>query len=547
MGLAATRSVALLGVRGHLVDVEVHVAQGLPAMVITGLADTALGEARDRVRAALVNSGCPWPSRRITVNLAPADLPKHGSGYDLAIAAGILLASGALPARAVTSLKGLVLLGELTLDGRVRGVRGVLPAVLAARGCGARRVVVAEATGSEARLVPGVEVISVGSLAALLAWAGGGSLEGTVADGGAGAPWGVGCALGTGGTSDRGRPEGALPGTAVSGPTDRSASPMRVDLADVRGQPVGRAALEIAAAGGHHLLLIGPPGAGKTMLAERLPGILPDLERAAALETTAVHSVAGLLEPGAPLVTRPPFQDPHHSASRAAVIGGGTGFPRPGALSLAHHGVLLLDEAPEFKVDVLEALRQPLESGEVVIARAAGTARYPARFQLVLAANPCPCGLAAGADDRCRCSPQARRRYLARLSGPLLDRVDLQVDLPAVSRFDLADGSSSESSAAVAERVAEARRRTASRAARTGAGRFRANAEVPGHLLRQHWPLGSAADPAHELLRRGLLTARGVDRVLRVAWTLADLAGRARPSAKDVRVAAAYRLAGARS
>jgi magnesium chelatase family protein len=313
----------------------------------------------------------------------------------------------------------------------------------------------------------------------------------------------------------------------------------------VVGQPLGRHVLEVAAAGGHHLLLTGPPGAGKTMLAERLPGLLPELSPDAALETTAVHSVAGLLEPGAPLVTRPPYQDPHHSASRAAIVGGGSGYPRPGALSLAHNGVLFLDEAPEFATDVLEALRQPLESGEVVIARAAATARYPARFQLVLAANPCPCGLASGRGEQCRCSPAAKRRYGSRLSGPLLDRVDLRVDLPPVSRAELADDrGGGEPTAAVAARVAEARLRMQRRLADvpSGTGRWRCNGEVPGYVLRRHWPVPpSAAAPAHALLASGRLTARGVDRVLRVAWTLADLAGRPTPTAEHVLAAATLR------
>jgi magnesium chelatase family protein len=394
----------------------------------------------------------------------------------------------------------------------VRPVRGVLPAVVAAARAGVAAAVVPAANAAEAALVPGVRVTGVRTLAGLVARANGDAL-----------------------------PEVELAEDAAP-PADPDADDPahRPDLADVLGQATARYLLEVAAAGGHHLLMSGPPGAGKTMLAERLPGLLPPLDRAAALEVTAVHSVAGSLRDGTgPLVAHPPFQAPHHTASVAAIVGGGSSQVRPGSASLAHRGVLFMDEAPEFAPAVLDALREPLESGEITVARLAARVRFPARFQLVLAANPCPCGLAAtapGADTGCTCTPMARLRYLGRLSGPLLDRVDLRIEMLAATRADLRGGSGPpEATAVVAERVAAARDRMAARLADTP---WRVNAEVPGHVLRRLWKLPwEVVGEAERLLDRGVLTARGVDRVVRVAWTLADLAGRDVPDAGDVRVA----------
>lgn len=500
MALARAWSVGLLGVEGHLVDVEADLAQGLPGLSLVGLPDAALSEARDRVRAAVVNSGLSWPSRRITIGLGPAWLPKAGSGFDLAIAAAILAADGAVPAG---TLNGRVLLGELGLDGSVRSTHGVLPAVLAAARAGRPRVVVPAANASEAALVPGVSVEAVGSLTDLI-----GVLRGT------------------------------SPGQPVRVSRSPDPTPNAPDLVDVVGQDHGRMALEVAAAGRHHLLLTGPPGAGKTMLAERLPGILPALDDVQALEVSAVHSVAGLLPADAPLIRRPPLRAPHHSASLPALIGGGGRVLRPGEISLAHHGVLFLDEAPEFARGMLDTLRQPLESGYVEIARASGTARFPARVLLVLAANNCPC--ANPRPDACTCSSVVRRRYLGRLSGALLDRVDVRVTALPIDRTALlGEGLPTESSAIVAARVAAAR---AAAAQRFAGSSWRCNADVPGAALRRRFRLPRAATaPLAAALDRGELTARGYDRCLRVAWTLADLGGVPSPGLVEVHAALAMR------
>lgn len=510
MGLGTTLGVALVGLAGHVVEVQAHLAASVPGFVLVGLPDAALSESRDRVRAAVVTTGLSWPNRKVTVNLSPASLPKSGASFDLAVAVAVLAGAGVVPA---AGLERVVHLGELGLDGRLQPVRGVLPAVVAAVAAGRPDVVVPLADVEEARLVPGARVTGAASLGEVVALHGGRLAQVPDVE-----------------------PVRAVRTGVVRRPPG--------DLRDVLGQEQARHALEVAAAGGHHLLLVGPPGAGKTMLASRLPGVLPDLTEAEAVEVTAVHSVAGVLDPGDGLVRRPPYEDPHHTATPAAVVGGGSGVPRPGAASRAHRGVMFLDEAPEFGARVLETLRQPLEHGEIVVHRAGGTARYPARFQLVLAANPCPCGMAVGKGLACTCSPVARRRYFSRLSGPLLDRVDVQVEVSPVTRVDRAAGATGEDSATVAARVAAARGAARERLRGTP---WSTNAEVPGSWLRERLgpDRGLLAD-VDRALDRGTLSLRGADRVLRIAWTVADLAGRPAPTRGDLGQALGLRTRGHR-
>ncbi|GAB76558.1 magnesium chelatase family protein [Austwickia chelonae] len=512
MTLGRTRGAVLDGVDGALVQAEADVGNGLPTFLIVGLPDAACRQAADRIRAAAANSGLDLPARKIVVNLSPASLPKNGSGLDLAIAVAALSATGSLP---VSQVADVMHLGELGLDGTIRPVHGVLPLVLAAAQAGVEAAVVPAANAAEAELVPGITIWPVHTLSQLSALHG---------------------------ARERGLPVPEHPDPAellgAASPAHPSLERERPDLAEVLGQDEARFALEIAAAGGHHMFMLGPPGSGKTMLAERLPSILPPLTQEQGLESTAIHSVLGTLPAGV-LVRHAPFVAPHHGASMAAMIGGGSGAARPGLISQAHHGVLFLDEAPEFRPHVLQSLRQPLESGTVVVARSRASVRYPARFQLVLAANPCPCGRGHGKGHECTCTPRARRDYLGRLVGPLLDRVDLQVQVPAVNRAMLS-GAGGEDSAAVAERVSAARTIQQERYA----GRpWSLNAQVPGHELRQgvHAVPTTVRLDLDRALERGQLTLRGYDRVLRLAQTVRDLAGGGTPTRTDIGIALTLR------
>jgi magnesium chelatase family protein len=494
MTLALIRTRALDGLAAPEVTVEVHITNGMSSFTLVGLPDTEVREARDRVRAALVTSKFKFPQQRITVNLAPADLPKEGGRFDLPIALGILAASKQIAAGA---LDGIEFCGELSLDGSLRGIRGALAAALAARRAG-RALSLPRVNADEAALARGVNILPADSLLTICA-----HLAGQAE---------------------------IFPHTSAAVSADEAET--MSDLADVRGQLQARRALEVAAAGAHSLLLYGPPGTGKSMLARCLPGLLPPLDEDEALESAAVFSIGGGFE-AARWRTRP-FRSPHHSASAAALIGGGT-LPQPGEISLAHHGVLFLDELPEFDRRVLESLREPMETGTVCIARAQRRAEFPARFQLVAAMNPCPCGYAGHPARACVCTPAQIARYRARLSGPLLDRIDLAIEAPAVSFADLSSRAKGESSAEVRDRVIRARER---QHARQGVPNARLEA---GQIEALCAPDAAGAALAETAMRRLNLSARAYHRVLRVARTLADLSGDTRPGAAHMAEAIQYR------
>ena len=497
MGVTRTWAVALSGLEGTLIEVEADQTKQMPEFRIIGLGDRALGEAVQRVRNASENSRLALPKRRLTVNLSPASLPKQGSGFDVAIAIAALATDGDMDA---ASIARTVHIGELGLDGRLRPVPGVLPAVRAAVRGGVPRIVVPWANRAEARLVPGAEVVGASTLAEVA------RLHGADVE----VPAHV---------------------TPVAVAEDETAPRERLDLGDVIGQDDAVGALVVAAAGGHHMLMVGPPGAGKTMLARRLPGILPELDDEAALVAASVRSLSGGVVNS--LDRMPPFEAPHHSASIAALVGGGSRAVRPGAIARASEGVLFLDEAGEHAAGVLDALRQPLETGRIDIHRAGFTASFPARFQLVMATNPCPCGNYGVRGASCSCPPAAIRRYRGRLTGPLLDRIDIEMQLARVRVADPLRASSSMTTAQARERVVTARAHAAHRLRDTP---WRMNSEVSGLWLRQG-PLAPAPvirRPLDAALDRGTLTMRSFDRILRVAWTLCDLAGRERLTTEDI-------------